>query len=251
MDLSRRSLLKGAALGGVAAVLPPGVRLAFAAGGASHIVVFALMRGGMDGLNLVAPADDPNLIAARPATLRLTSSGAGAGLPLANGPSRNDWRLHPSAPELKALYDAGQLAFVHASGIPANSRSHFEMQAFLEHGVADALALNHANGWIGQYALNTAIAAQTFALVSAAPTLPASMSGDPNAISLPNPQQFTLGSTARAQFLHTAYTGATNSSPARAPSPSMRSMRSRPCTAPLPRRSPGPIRPTRSARDLR
>ena len=82
------------------------------------------------------------------------------------------------------------------------------MQAFLEHGVADALALNHANGWIGQYALNTAIAAQTFALVSAA-TLPASMSGDPNAISLPNPQQFTLGSTARAQFLHTAYTGAT------------------------------------------
>jgi uncharacterized protein (DUF1501 family) len=205
MDLSRRSLLKGAMLGGIASALPPGVRLAFAGSGASNIIVFALMRGAMDGLNLVAPADDPDLIAARPATLRLTSSGAGAGLPLANGPSQNDWRLHPAAPELKALYDSGALAFIHASGIPADSRSHFEMQAFLEHGVADAVSLNRANGWIGQYALNTAIAASTFSLVSAAPTPPASMSGDQNAISLPNPNQFTLGSAARARFLQSAY----------------------------------------------
>ncbi len=208
MAISRRMLLKTAVAGGVAATFP--LRLAFAAGGAgaSNIIVFALMRGGMDGLNLVAPSDDADLNAARPASLRLLSSGASAGLSLANGPSANDWRLHPSAPELKTLYDAGHLAFVHAAGIPADSRSHFQMQAFLEHGVADPVALTRSNGWIGQYGLSSGISASTFALVSAAPTLPASLSGDPGAVSLPDPNSFVLGSTAQAQFLASAYAAA-------------------------------------------
>ena len=207
MQLSRRSVLTGAILGGVASALPLGVKMAFAAGGASgsNIVVFALMRGAMDGLNMVAPSDDADLIAARPAALRLLSSGTGAALPLANGPSRNDWRLHPVAVELKELYDSGQLAFVHATGIPADSRSHFQMQAFLEHGVADAVALTEANGWIGQYALSTNLATPGFSLVSGSPTLPASMSGNSSAVSMPNPAQFVVGSTARSQFLQAAY----------------------------------------------
>lgn len=209
MSISRRSLLKSAALGGMAAALPAGVRLSFAGTtGSPHVIVFVLLRGGMDGLNLVAPSDDADLIAARPADLRLLSSGTGAALPLANGPSANDWRLHPSAPELKALYDSGHLAFVHASGIPADSRSHFQMQGMLEHGVADPIAAGRTTGWIGRYATSTGISSSTFALISAADTLPPSMTGDPNAISLPDPKQFTLGSADRAKFLETAYAGA-------------------------------------------
>ena len=208
MVISRRAMLRGAAIGGAAAALP--LRMAFGASGAqaSNIIVFAVMRGGMDGLNLVAPADDADLIAARAANLRLLPDGATPALPLANGPSANDWRLHPSAPELKSLYDAGRLAFIHASGIPADSRSHFQMQAFLEHGVADAVTLARSNGWIGQYALATGIAQSTFSLVSGAPTLPASMAGDPMALSLPDPKAFTLGSAAQTQFLRSAYGGA-------------------------------------------
>jgi uncharacterized protein (DUF1501 family) len=189
--------------------LPSGVRLSFAGGGAPQTIVFVFLRGAMDGLNLVAPSDDANLIAARPAGLRLSSSGTSAGLALANGPSENDWRLHPSAPELGELYNSGHLAFVHASGIPADSRSHFEMQAMAEHGVADTVSAGETVGWIGRYATESGIAASTFGLISAADTLPASMSGDANAISLPNPSQFTLGSSARAAFLNAAYNGAT------------------------------------------
>lgn len=210
MSFSRRSVLRSAGFGAIAATLPAGLRLSFgaAAPASSHIIVFVLLRGGMDGLNLVAPSDDADLIAARPAGLRLQSAGVGAALPLANGPSQNDWRLHPSAPELKALYDAGHLAFVHASGIPAASRSHFQMQAMLERGVSDPTAIARTNGWIGQYAVNTGIASSAFAVVSSAPTPPPSVSGDPNAVSLPDPSQFTTGSAARTKFLSAAYASA-------------------------------------------
>ena len=162
----------------------------------------------MDGLNLVAPADDANLIAARNPALLLATSGSNVAFPLANGPSRNDWRLHPSAPELSQLYNAGHLAFVHAAGVPADSRSHFQMQSFLEHGVADATAVGSA-GWIGRYANATGIASSTFAVVSSADTPPASMAGDDGAIIMPDPGLFNLGSSNRAKFIAAAYGGAT------------------------------------------
>jgi uncharacterized protein (DUF1501 family) len=214
MQFSRRELIRNGALGSLLAALPAGIRLSFAATTAStsNVVIFLFKRGGMDGLNLVAPSDDANLIQARPAGLRLLSTGTGAALPLANGLGQNDWRLHPSAPELKALYDAGHLAFIPASGNPAASRSHFQMQSLVEHGIADPLLLSKANGWIGQYATDTGIAAATSAntlsVVAANATLPPSMGGDAEAVSLPNSKQFTLGSADRTKFLNAAYASA-------------------------------------------
>ena len=212
MLLSRRSLLRSATLGTLLAGLPPGLRLSFgnpaeaATASSSQVIIFCFLRGGMDGLNLVCPADDPYLIAARPAELRLSTSGAGAGFPLAHGPSNNDWRLHPLAPELKSLYDAGKLAFVHAAGLPADTRSHFEMQTLVELGVSDR-AMN-TTGWIGRYANSASFSGSAFAVVSAERTPPPSFDGDPQAITLPNRTQFTLGSGARARFLQAAYENA-------------------------------------------
>jgi uncharacterized protein (DUF1501 family) len=117
--------------------------------------------------------------------------------------------LHPKATALKSLYDAGQLAFIHAAGIPASSRSHFQMQAFLEHGVIDQLTLNNSNGWIARYGLATGLGSGTFALLSADPTVPPSMSGAPKAVSMPDPTQFNVGSAAKTAFLQAAYANAT------------------------------------------
>jgi uncharacterized protein (DUF1501 family) len=209
MVLSRRSLVKSVAAASLAAGCPSGLRLGFAAAAqTSPVLLFVMMRGGMDGLNLVAPSDDTDLIAARPASLRLLNSGRGPALPLANGPSSNDWRLHPNAIALKTLYDGGQLAFIHAAGNPASSRSHFQMQAFVENGVADAVTLGHTNGWIARYGLATGLGSQDFALLSAEPTLPPSMMGAPMSISLPVPSQFNAGSKARSAFLQSAYENA-------------------------------------------
>ena len=208
MMISRRSALRSAALAGLLAASPAGVRFGFAAAPARRVLVFLLLRGGMDGLNLVAPSDDANLFQARPESLRLVASGTNPALPLANGPSANDWRLHPNAPGLKALYDGGQLAFVHAAGIPADSRSHFQMQAFLENGVADTLTLGHSNGWIARLGLANGLGGNAFALLSADATLPPSMNGDNNAVSMPDPTQFNTGSAARSTFLSAAYASA-------------------------------------------
>jgi uncharacterized protein (DUF1501 family) len=212
MPVSRRSLLRGASLTTMLASLPPGLCLSFAgsanAASAGHVIIFCLLRGGLDGLNLVAPADDGNLIAARPSDLLLSTSGSSQAFRLNNGPTQNDWRLHPSAVELKALYDAGSLAFVHATGVPANSRSHFEMQGLVERGVADPTLANDGTGWIGRYAQKASFGSGTFAVASAEAMLPASMYGDPPAISLPDPKRFVLGSDARTKFLTADYQSA-------------------------------------------
>ena len=211
MDISRRSALRSAALAGLMAAAPASAGLRFGFTGtrqpvSSRVLVFLLMRGAMDGLNLVAPSDDADLFAARPEGLRLTASGTNPALPLANGPSSNDWRLHPKATGLKALYDAGQLAFVHATGVPASSRSHFQMQSFVEGGVADSLTLSHsATGWMGRLGQANGYTGQPFALLSADATLPPSMTGDTAAVSMPDPSQFTVGSASRSAFLNAAY----------------------------------------------
>jgi uncharacterized protein (DUF1501 family) len=208
MLVSRRSLFKSAAISAIAAASPLGLRMAFGAQAGAPTLVFLLLRGGMDGLNLVAPSNDSNLAAARPATLYPANGGSAPGLPLANGPGGFDWRMHANATGLKALYDAGQLAIVHAAGIPASSRSHFQMQAFLEHGVVDQISLNNANGWIARYGLATGLGSGQFALLSSDDTTPPSMSGAPLAVSMPDPKQFNVGSNNRAAFLQAAYANA-------------------------------------------
>jgi len=208
MLVSRRSLVKSALLGAGSAALPVGVKMAFGAPAGAPVLVFVLLRGGMDGLNLLAPSDDTDLHAARPATLYPNNSGTTPGFALTNGPSANDWRLHADAPGLNALYQAKQLAFIHAAGIPADSRSHFQMQAFLEHGVIDQLSLNNANGWIARYGLATGLGSGSFSLLSSDATTPPSLSGAPLAVSMPDPKQFNVGSAARAAFLQAAYQNA-------------------------------------------
>jgi len=117
------------------------------------LVVF--LRGGMDGLNFVAPADDPNYIAARPVTMRLADAGPNAGLPLGNAPAGLDFRLHLQAAPLKEIYDSGQLAFVHACGLTDGTRSHFEAMDLIERGAAKQ---NLANGWLTRFLAQQQIA---------------------------------------------------------------------------------------------
>src|SRR5687767_14868736 len=122
MILSRRNLLKSASTGAALSALAPGMNAAFAAEqGQRDILVVIFLRFGCDGLTMIAPAQDANYRTQRP-TIRIAESGDGAGLPLGalDGVS---FYMHPSAPELKALYDAGKLAVVHAAGLPTDTRS--------------------------------------------------------------------------------------------------------------------------------
>ena len=115
------------------------------AGTARDTLVLVFLRGGIDGLHLLGPADDKDYVAARPEALRVTEA---EGLAIGNGPAKLDFRLHKNAAPLKELYDAKHLAFIHACGLTNGTRSHFEAMDLIERGVADVAQQRLANGWL-------------------------------------------------------------------------------------------------------
>ncbi len=207
MPLNRRNLVKGAALGTVFAALPLGSRIVLA-NTAKEPLLFVLLRGGTDGLNLVAPVDDQNLVAARNSALI-----PGSGFRLSGGLTNQDWRLHPSAPELYALYQSRQLALIHATGIPFASRSHFEMQQLAEAGSVDIATTPTLGGWIGRYAAAAAVSG-TFAVSAlGVATLPLSVSNDSSAAGILDANEFNIASAERLAFLRHAYASPISANP--------------------------------------
>ncbi len=119
--LSRRSFLARAAAttGAVVATQTFGDafrQTSFGASTDSNVLVVISMRGGIDGLGLVVPHGDPGYYAARPTIA----------LPAASLVAKDAmFGLHPSMKPLEWLFNAGELAAVHAVGMEVPNRSHF------------------------------------------------------------------------------------------------------------------------------
>ena len=103
-------------------------------------LVVIILRGGMDGLDVVRPVGDPAFAALRP------SLNAGpAPLPL-----DGFFAMHPALAPLMPLWRQQDLAFVHAVSTPyRDKRSHFDGQDLLEAGTS---SLNGAtrDGWLNR-----------------------------------------------------------------------------------------------------
>jgi uncharacterized protein (DUF1501 family) len=144
MNLDRRDFCKLSLLGGSALALQP--RLVFGSSNADRdVLVCVFQRGGMDGLNAVVPYADAGYRTLRP-TIGLPEPGPGAGATL---DLDGFFALNPSAAALKPLYDAGELAIVHATGGLHGDFSHFTAQALMERGV-----LQHVpeySGWLNRH----------------------------------------------------------------------------------------------------
>lgn len=141
--ISRRDILKGLMLAGGYALMPLGGRgWALAAPNAvnRHLVVI-LMRGAVDGLSIVAPYTENNYYNARP-NIALPQPGTSDGLLYLDG----NFGLHPSLEMLIPLWKNRTLAFIHASGSPAETRSHFEAQDILETAMLNSA--NAQQGWM-------------------------------------------------------------------------------------------------------
>ncbi len=125
--MDRRDFLRWSA---ASALLPLG-RHAWAAaadGGPKRLVV-VLLRGAVDGLNVVIPYGDAAYYEARP-TIAVARPGAADGAVALD----EHFGLHPALAGLMPLWNAKQLAFVHAAGSPDPTRSHFDAQLFIENG---------------------------------------------------------------------------------------------------------------------
>lgn len=150
MKLSRRSFLATASAGPALVTLAPGVRGAFAADGTDtgNLLVIVFLRGGMDGLHLLAPATSAAYQAARP-DIAHTATGNNAALPVGDLDGKELF-LHPRATGLLDLYASGDLALIPASGLLSENRSHFESMDMMERGIADG-ETDANTGWLTRH----------------------------------------------------------------------------------------------------
>ena len=139
---TRRHLLRATLAGAAAAPwLTPWASLSVAAtpSSSSQRFVFIILRGGMDGLTAVPAIGDPAFAEARGVLGQFASE-----------PLRLDgtFALHPLLPQLHAMYGRGELAVLHAVGLPYRERSHFDAQQVLESGGTRPYEIG--TGWLGR-----------------------------------------------------------------------------------------------------
>jgi uncharacterized protein (DUF1501 family) len=152
-------------------------------------LVCIFLRGGADGLNIVIPHGDEDYYALRP-TL---------GIPRPDEARAESkvvdldgfFGLHPSLAALHEIYQAGDMAFVHATGAPDETRSHFEAMALMERG---AVTTGEYSGWLARH-LSTLDTGNESALraVGWGEMLPATLTGAVSATALQSIEAYHLG----------------------------------------------------------
>lgn len=145
--MDRRAFLRGVGVLGCSAAAHPflsTVTLAGSDGGrplGDHRLVVMILRGAMDGLDVVQPQGDPDYAALRPSLLNMQAADLDG-----------FYRLHPGLSGLMPLWGAGQLGFVHATSTPyRDKRSHFVGQDMLEAGTGMDVPLSQIkDGWLNR-----------------------------------------------------------------------------------------------------
>ncbi len=147
--LTRRDLIfRSAALGCSAAASPLITPMAFASAPTENRLVILILRGAMDGLDVIQPYGDPLLSALRPGF----ETGPAGGARDLDG----FYALHPGLADLFPLWQAGELGFAQAVSTPyRNKRSHFDGQDLLEAGTEDGTeGRAHNDGWLNRLLQN-------------------------------------------------------------------------------------------------
>ena len=139
---TRRSILKTMAAAGALAAWDTPLRFAFASVPTDRRFVVVVLRGALDGLALAPPHGDKDYAATRGA-LALSTNGTN---PLHD--LDGFFGLHPSLNNVKAMYDAKEVAVFHNICSPYRDRSHFDGQNVLETGGTGPHVLQ--DGWLNR-----------------------------------------------------------------------------------------------------
>src|SRR5437867_4957965 len=141
------------------------------------VVVF--LRGGADGLNMVAPLGDDGYYRARPRIAIQRSEAVTLD---------GFYGLNPRLKELETAYRDGALAIVHAAGSEDDTRSHFEAQDLMEHGGLVG------GGWLGRFLrAQSNVTSGPLGAVALGKAVPECLRGAPAATVLQSLDDFSLG----------------------------------------------------------
>lgn len=142
--MDRRQFIAGGTILGCSVAASPFVTpVAMAAAPWDTRLVVIILRGAMDGLDVIQPYGDPALAGLRQ---NLPAGEAGNAIDL-----DGFYALHPHFAPLKPLYDAGEFGAVHAVSTPyRDKRSHFDGQDILEAGLPDLTGGGLRDGWLNR-----------------------------------------------------------------------------------------------------
>jgi uncharacterized protein (DUF1501 family) len=151
------------------------------------VLVTIFQRGAVDGLNMIVPFGERDYYALRP-TIAIPKPGSS---PESAIDLDGFFGLHPRLAPLKPLYDAKQLAIVHACGSPDGTRSHFDAQDYME--TATPGVKSTEDGWLNRYLhAREHEKATPFRAVAMAPQLPRSLQGLAPALAIGQIAQFGI-----------------------------------------------------------
>ena len=209
--ISRRVFLKDGGLALVSLGFAPAflARTVAASDAKRRVLITIFQRGAVDGLNMIVPFGEQAYYASRP-SIAIARPGSG-----------NDtavdldgfFGLHPRLAPLKPLYDARQLAVVHACGSPDATRSHFDAQDYM--ATATPGMKSTRDGWLNRYLHARDHERPTpFRAVAVATQLPRSLQGLAPALAIGQIDRFGIrgGDTGMVESsFETEYAAAANS----------------------------------------
>lgn len=170
--MDRRKFIQTVGLAG-AGLIPVG-RSAWAARSTEPTterkLIVVLLRGAVDGLNVVVPYGEPNYYRLR-SSIAIPRPGQEDGVLDLDG----YFGLHPSLMALQPLWQQGKLAFVQAAGSPDPTRSHFDAQDFMESGTPGRKAT--ADGWMNRLVGTLPGISTPTRAISVGPVMPRILSG--------------------------------------------------------------------------
>lgn len=177
--MQRRNFMNSLALG--ASLMIPVGRSAWAAtvdNPTRKKLIVIMLRGAVDGLNVVAPVADQNYLRLRP-TIGLGAPGTEGGAIDLDG----YFGLHPALAMLQPLWQQKKLAFVHASGSPDATRSHFDAQDYMESGTPGRKST--PDGWMNRLVSVLPGTSTPSRALSIGPVMPRILAGASAAVNLP------------------------------------------------------------------
>lgn len=138
-----RSMSRGAIIGCSAAASPLFTPVTLASAPWDNRLVVIILRGAMDGLDVVQPYGGRNWAGLRPGAAAVGGKGGATDLD-------GFFALHPALAPLLPMWAQGELGFVHAVSTPyRDKRSHFDGQDMLEAGTA-AAGEPIRDGWLNR-----------------------------------------------------------------------------------------------------
>ena len=169
--------------------------------GRKKVLVTIFQRGAVDGLNMVVPHGDKSYYDLRPTIAIPTPNKADGAIDL-----DGFFGLHPALKPLEPFWESKQLAIVDAVGSPDNTRSHFDVQDYMESGTPGNKGTK--DGWLNRVMqFEKSKDDSPFRAVSMTQQTPRSLYGRSPSIAMTDLADFTIKAGAYSNNLKGGFEG--------------------------------------------